>query len=383
MNTRLPAIAALAAGAAAMYLLDPDHGRRRRALLRDRTVHLARRTGDALEATARDVRNRTQGLVAEARRVMRREEIDDAILAERVRAQLGGVVGHPGSIEVSAAGGTATLRGPVLGHEVDRLIGAVRSVRGVRGVDPQLEIHDRPEEIPGLQGRPASPRGGGRRFELLQRRWSPTGRVAAGAAGIALAGGVRRGTAIGIAAGLAGLALAARAMTNMEIRRLIGVGAGRRAVTLHKTINIEAPLDQVYALWTDYEQYPQFMTNVREVRPIGPGLTRWTVAGPAGASVTWDAVTTQEIPERLVAWKTADGTAVGHSGVVRFQPNRDGSTKVEVRLSYNPLAGAIGHVVARILGADPKSHLDEDLMRMKSLVETGRVPSNAAADRRG
>lgn len=383
MNTRIPAAAALAAGAAAMYLLDPDHGRRRRARLRDRAVHLAHRAGDALDATARDLRNRTQGLVAEARGVMRREEIDDAILAERVRAQIGGVVGHPGSIAVSAASGTVMLGGPVLGHEVDGLIASVRSVRGVRGVDPQLEIHDRPEDIPGLQGRPAPPRGGGRQFELFQRRWSPTARVLAGTAGVMLAAGsARRGTPFGIAAGLAGTALAARAATNMEMRRLIGVGAGRRAVMLQKTINIDAPIDQVYAFWTNYERYPQFMANVREVRISGPGVTRWTVAGPAGASVTWEAVTTQEIPERLVAWKTADGTAVGHSGVVRFQPNRDGSTKVEVRLSYNPVAGAMGHVVAKILGTDPKTHLDEDLMRMKSLIETGRVPSNAAADRR-
>lgn len=48
-------------------------------------------------------------------------------------------------------------------------------------------------------------------------------------------------------------------------------------------------------------------------------------------------------------------------------------------MSYNPPAGAIGHVVASLFGADPKSEMDADLARMKTLIETGIRPHDAAA----
>ena len=49
-----------------------------------------------------------------------------------------------------------------------------------------------------------------------------------------------------------------------------------------------------------------------------------------------------------------------------------------MRLSYNPPAGAVGHAIAKAFGADPKSEMDEDLLRMKSLLETGKLPHDAA-----
>jgi uncharacterized membrane protein len=69
---------------------------------------------------------------------------------------------------------------------------------------------------------------------------------------------------------------------------------------------------------------------------------------------------------------------VQHAGVVRLEPVAGDRTRVEVTLSYNPVAGAAGHAVASILGADPKTRLDEDLLRMKTLLEKGRPPHDAA-----
>jgi uncharacterized membrane protein len=66
------------------------------------------------------------------------------------------------------------------------------------------------------------------------------------------------------------------------------------------------------------------------------------------------------------------------AGIIRFLSNPDGSTTVNIRLSYNPAIGGVGHIVASLFGADPKSQMDEDLVRMKSFIETGKVPSDAA-----
>jgi uncharacterized membrane protein len=69
---------------------------------------------------------------------------------------------------------------------------------------------------------------------------------------------------------------------------------------------------------------------------------------------------------------------VDNAGYVLFEPLDDNQTEVTVRLNYNPPAGPIGHAVAKVFGADPKSEMDQDLMRMKSLLETGRFPHDAA-----
>ena len=95
---------ALLGGAGLMYLFDPERGRRRRALVRDKMVHLANTTEDAAEGVMRDMSNRMRGTVARTRRMLTPEgEVPDVVLVERVRAQLGPFAHR--AIEVSAARG--------------------------------------------------------------------------------------------------------------------------------------------------------------------------------------------------------------------------------------------------------------------------------------
>jgi hypothetical protein len=141
---------ALAAGAFATFFLDPDQGRRRRAIARDKLASGLRQAGESSQALAQGLRNRTTGLVAGARRRLSPAPVSDDVLAERVRARMGHIVSHA-SIDVQAAQGEVTLRGPVLDTEVEGLLRAVRAVPGVRAVVNQLEPHPRPGNIPGLQ----------------------------------------------------------------------------------------------------------------------------------------------------------------------------------------------------------------------------------------
>jgi uncharacterized membrane protein len=94
--------------------------------------------------------------------------------------------------------------------------------------------------------------------------------------------------------------------------------------------------------------------------------------------VEFDTVVTAFRPGELIAWRTVEGSPVAHAGIVRFDPTRDGGTRVHIRLSYNPPAGAVGAAVAWLTGADPKRQLDEDLVRMKTFIETGRPAHDAA-----
>ncbi|MEZ0335666.1 MAG: BON domain-containing protein [Gemmatimonadales bacterium] len=140
------------AGIGLTYLLDPDRGASRRALVRDKAASAGRRLADNLDATARDLRNRAKGSAAELRARLGREEVNDGVLQERVRSAIGRVLSHPGAIDVDVVDGRATLRGEVLADEVDHLLAAVRGVRGVSEVIDQTSVHPTPDGVPSLQG---------------------------------------------------------------------------------------------------------------------------------------------------------------------------------------------------------------------------------------
>ncbi len=371
MKDRTDQIKGFAAGVGLMYLLDPDRGARRRALVRDQLVHLNRKLEDGVDAAARDARNRSRGIAARARRRLQHDHAPDQVVRERVRSRLGRVCSHPGSIEVSVQDGLVTLTGPVLAAEVDQILAQTRSTRGVRGIVNQLHAHPTGEGVPGLQGHGARP---GARPELLQENWTPALRLLVGSVGAtALAGGLRNGGISGVAATIAGGAMLARAATNLPTRRVVGLRSGRRTVTLQKGINIDAPVDRVWDVWTRFENLPRFMAHLEEVHATGDGRSHWVARGPAGTRFDWDAEVTRWEPHREIAWKSVEGATVANSGVVRFEPTPDGGTHIDVRLSYSPPAGAVGHAIASLLGSDPKRAMDDDLVRLKSLLEEGKA----------
>jgi uncharacterized membrane protein len=374
-------ITTAAVSAVASRLLDRERGRRRRARARDKAIRAVHKTSDAVEATSRDAWYRARGVLATVRARLTADDPSDVVLAERVRAKLGAVVSHPSSIEVTACDGQVTLQGPVLEREAGALVRRVRGVRGVRTVEDRVIRHRTAGDIPGLQGG-AVPRSG-ERFAFAQSVWSPTARMIAGTAGLAmLAAGLRRAGVLGATLGMAGTTLAARSLTNLELRRLFGIGAGRRAVVIQKAIDVNAPINEVFDFWSHYENFPRFMSRVREVRRISDARSRWSVTGPAGVPVEWETEETVREPDRLIAWKTLPGAAVAHAGVVHFEPTAEGGTRVQVRISYNPPGGAVGHGVAVLLGSDPKQAMDEDLVRFKSLLENGRTRAHGQTVRR-
>jgi hypothetical protein len=206
-------------GAVGMYFLDPIVGNRRRALVRDQVNHTFHKAGDAADATWRDLQNRAYGLVAEMRGCISGGEADDEIIAQRVRSKMGRYVSHPSAIEVSARNGVVRLAGPILAHEVDDLISAVKSVRGAWDVEDHLEVHESAENISALQG--GVPRFG-EPVEWMQQNWSPTARLLAGLGGGALIlNCCARRTPGAAVMGIAGALLSLRALANRGVRELM------------------------------------------------------------------------------------------------------------------------------------------------------------------
>jgi uncharacterized membrane protein len=238
----------------------------------------------------------------------------------------------------------------------------------VLNVRNELNVHRSSEGNPDLQGS-GHP---GKRFSLLHENWAPAYRLLAASTGAYFAlKGLGRRSMPGKLMGLSGLALLSRAATNMELARLVG-RKGSRTIDLQKTIHVHAPVEEVYKFWQKLENFSRIMSHVYSVEPIGDGRHRWTIAGPAGLPVSWNSVTTVDIPNRVIGWRSEAGSVVRNGGIVRFDPE-NGETRVHVRMSYCPPAGAIGHAVALLFGSDPKHVLDDDLARFKSVIELGKT----------
>jgi osmotically-inducible protein OsmY len=152
MNKVLKVVGAIGLGAGLMYLLDPDRGKRRRALLRNKAEHATRIAADVAGKTRRDVRNHLRGVFAEVQSLCRTREVSDSVLEARVRSKLGRVVSHPHAVAVKTDQGIVTLSGPVLADELHPLLDAVAAIGGVKSIENWVEVHEQPGTIPALQG---------------------------------------------------------------------------------------------------------------------------------------------------------------------------------------------------------------------------------------
>jgi uncharacterized membrane protein len=212
-----------------------------------------------------------------------------------------------------------------------------------------------------------SARAGHRRNATPRRlRWSPALRAAAiaGGGGLILSG-LARGHGLGCTARmLAGGALVGRGM----IDRPLGEG-----ILVQKAITVEAPVELVFALWSELGNFPRFLQHVRRVEVAEGGLrSHWSVDGPFGAPIEFDAEMTRLIANQLVEWQTLPDQPIEHEGCVHFEPQGD-ATRVTVEMYYRPPGGAVGHALARLFGWDPRARMNDDLVRMKGLLEEGHT----------
>jgi hypothetical protein len=182
MSTR-DVVTGAAVGAALLFVLDPNQGAKRRAMLRDKLRRAGRLAGEGASATARDMSHRARGVAASVRGRLSDENVSDDVVCERVRAKLGRASSHAGALDVDVRHGCVTLRGPILSSEVRGVLAVASAVRGVQGVVDELEPHDTAAGIPSLQGagRVAQPA-----LDILQRRWTPATRTLVSAGALAI-----------------------------------------------------------------------------------------------------------------------------------------------------------------------------------------------------
>jgi uncharacterized membrane protein len=297
--------------------------------------------------------------------VLRGEIEQDKVLLRQVRETVQRTLGKTPGVGITMNEGKALLHGNIPQEQHEPLLRAVESTPGVHNVSDMLV--EREDDDPSLRATASlSQAGSWKKVDLRQEHWSPATRLLAGFMGAVLIRGVARGSLLGVLGGLAGSALLYRTATNKPLMRN---GVGRGLIDVHETIDIDAPVERVFGLFEAQENYPSFMRNVREVRREAGGRTHWVMAGPAGYKMEFDSTTTVHKPNEMLGWRSIPGSGMEHSGVVRFEKLEGSGTRVDVRMSYSPPAGAVGHAIAKAFSADAHSELRVDLARIKTIAE--------------
>jgi uncharacterized membrane protein len=141
--------------------------------------------------------------------------------------------------------------------------------------------------------------------------------------------------------------------------------------TVTESITVDCPVSTVYNQWTQFEEFPRFMEGVESVEQLDDQRLHW-VAEINGKRHEWDAEITEQIPDRVVAWRSSDG--LYNSGRVLFEPVDGSTTKVTVEMEHENegMVEALGAA----LGADGRQ-VKKNLERFKELVETRGTETGA------
>ncbi len=144
------------------------------------------------------------------------------------------------------------------------------------------------------------------------------------------------------------------------------------AQRVHESIEVQAPPQDVFQYWSNFQNFSEVMRNVEEVRMTGPDTSHWRVKGPLGKTVEFDARTTEASLERGIAWESVEGE-VDTSGQVRFEEVATGRTRIDVTMNYaDPPGGKVGELAAEVV-SNPEREMREDLENFAKRIERGEL----------
>jgi uncharacterized membrane protein len=154
------------------------------------------------------------------------------------------------------------------------------------------------------------------------------------------------------------------------------------AALIGRTVTINLPREEVYAAFRDFRNLPRFMENIARVE-VGDGRrSHWVIEAPAGKTVEWDSVLTEDEEGRLLAWESVEGADIKNTGRIEFRDAPPGrGTEVTAVIAYEPPAGDLGKLFAKLFQKEPKMQARRDLRRFKQWMETGEVAVAKAEDR--
>ncbi len=131
-------------------------------------------------------------------------------------------------------------------------------------------------------------------------------------------------------------------------------------------IDIEAPIDLVWSLWSDLEQMPTWMKWIDSVKILedNPELSRWKLAS-GSIEFSWLSKVSKQIPNQIIQWESVDG--LPNRGAIRFYDRGTEGSIVKLSVAY-AIPGFLGKLMDNLfLGRLVESSLQEDLKRFREV----------------
>ncbi|HSX53867.1 MAG TPA: SRPBCC family protein [Sphingomonas sp.] len=155
-------------------------------------------------------------------------------------------------------------------------------------------------------------------------------------------------------------------------------GQGDADSLVGRSVTINRPRAELFAYWRDLTNLATFMDNVERIDMLDGKRSRWVVKAPGDTVVEWTAVITEERDGEVIAWASEEGADVPNSGRIDFRDSTGGrGTIVTATILYDPPAGIIGKVIAKMFQREPAIQARRDLRRFKQLMETGEIATGA------
>lgn len=133
---------------------------------------------------------------------------------------------------------------------------------------------------------------------------------------------------------------------------------------------------QLDRLWREPQTLQRIVAHFAEVTPVGDDRWHWKVHGPLGSKLAWETHIVEDRPGESQRWESVDGADLPNEGSVHFRPAPgDRGTEVTLRVRFRPPGGPIGTAAAGLLRAVPRLLADRSLHSLKSLAETGEIPT--------
>jgi len=157
---------------------------------------------------------------------------------------------------------------------------------------------------------------------------------------------------------------------------------GHDDVSIDAAATIACSPDEAYAFFRRLENLPRFLAFVDSVQPIDATRSRWTGRTPSGGRLEWEAEILEDRPGELIAWRSRPGAFVHHAGAVRFRPAPgDRGTEVRLEVEFEPPAAPLGRALAHVLGRATAYLAEEDLRRLKQILEAGETATTRGQSR--
>jgi uncharacterized membrane protein len=150
--------------------------------------------------------------------------------------------------------------------------------------------------------------------------------------------------------------------------------AAEKGVRVEKFLTINRPPQQVYDFWHNLENLPRIMHHLESVQMTGENSSHWKARGPGGITLEWDAEMVEDYPGQLILWRSVGDAELPNEGTVEFREAPGGrGTEVKVSIRYYPPGGRAGTAAAKLANAISAGQIEEDLKRLKQILETGET----------